>query len=128
MAAQVTDRDPLRAERFERAVGAADRVLRAWLAVADPKTLLLPDRLTGPGSGRAAGNTTREYTPHNSGADLYPYLILTAHLTQPDLLDGRLLEMLRNEVRYTTSSQARGARRAEPRHGRGGRAQPVWRR
>ncbi len=103
--AQVTDAILVRAERFERAVGAADRVLRAWLAVADPKTLLLPDRLTGPGSGRAAGNTTREYTPHNSGADLYPYLILTAHLTQPDLLDGRLLEMLRNEVRYTTSSQ-----------------------
>ena len=96
-----------RAERFERAVGAADRVLRAWLAEADPKTLLLPDRLTGPGDGRAAGNRTREYTPHNSGADLYPYLILTAHLTAPDLLDGRLLEMLRNEVRYTTSS-ARG--------------------
>ena len=103
--AHVTDAVAVRAERFERAVGAADRVLRAWLAEADPKTLLLPDRLTGPGSGRAAGNTTREYTPHNSGADLYPYLILTAHLTDPDLLDGRLLEMLRNEVRYTTSSQ-----------------------
>ena len=94
-----------RADRFERAVAAADRVLRAWLAQADAKTLLLPDRLTGPGSGRAAGNSTREYTPHNSGADLYPYLILTAHLTSPDLLDGRLLEMLRNELRFTTSSQ-----------------------
>ena len=94
-----------RAERFDRAVGAADRVLRAWLTHADPKTLLLPDRLAGPGDGRAPGNRTREYTPHNSGADLYPYLILTAHLTAPDLLDGRLLEMLRNELRYTTSSK-----------------------
>ncbi len=47
---------------------------------------------------------TREYTPHNSGADLYPYLILTADLTQPELLDGRLLQMLRNEVRYTTTT------------------------
>lgn len=103
--AQGPDALAVRAERFERAVGAADRVLRAWLSEADPKTLLLPDRLTGPGSGRAPGNLTREYTPHNSGADLYPYLILTAHLTSPDLLDGRLLEMLRNEVRYTTSSQ-----------------------
>ena len=93
-----------RAARFERAVGAADRVLRAWLTQADTKTLLLPDRLSGPGDGRAPGNRTREYTPHNSGADLYPYLILTAHLTAPDLLDGRLLEMLRNEVRFTTST------------------------
>jgi hypothetical protein len=93
-----------RAERFERAVAAADRVMRAWLDKADPETRLLPDRLFGPGDGRRDGNRTREYTPHNSGADLYPYLILTAHLTQPDLLDGVLLEMLRSEVRYTTST------------------------
>ena len=45
----------------------------------------------------------RVYTPHNSGADLYPYLILTAQLTDPDLYDGRMLEMLRNEMRYTTA-------------------------
>lgn len=94
-----------RAERFERAVAAADRVLRAWLEKADPRTGLLPDRLSGPGSGRAAGNLVREYTPHNSGADLYPYLILTAHLTSPDLLDGQLLRMLASDVRFTTSTQ-----------------------
>jgi len=45
---------------------------------------------------------SRLYTPHNSGADLYPYLILTAHLTDPEPYNGRLLEMLRNEIRYTT--------------------------
>jgi hypothetical protein len=33
---------------------------------------------------------------------LYPYLILTAHLTDPELYRGRLLHMLRNEVRHTT--------------------------
>ena len=81
--------------QFERAVGASDRVLRAWLAHADPETLLLPDR---PLPDRAR----RVYTPHNSGADLYPYLILTAHLTDPALYRGRMLEMLRNEVRHTT--------------------------
>ena len=93
-----------RAERFERAVGAADRAMRAWLSQADPETRLLPDRLVGPGDGRRDGNRSREYTPHNSGADLYPYLILTAHLTEPALLDGVLLEMLRSDVRYTTST------------------------
>ncbi|MGH9314825.1 MAG: hypothetical protein ACRD1S_16705, partial [Vicinamibacterales bacterium] len=50
-----------------------------------------------------AGTSTREYTPHNSGADLYPYLILTAHLTDPALYRGRMMEMLRNEVRYTSA-------------------------
>ena len=83
------------AAQFERAVQAADRLMRAWLQHADKRTLLLPDR-------PRADPASRVYTPHNSGADLYPYLILTAHLTDPDLYHGRLMEMLRNEVRYTT--------------------------
>ena len=84
-----------RGQQFERAVAAARRVLHAWLAHADAKTLLLPDR---PFPDRSR----RVYTPHNSGADLYPYLILTAHLTDPDLYTGRMMEMLRSEVRHTT--------------------------
>ena len=80
-------------EEFQRAVAASDRLMRAWLAKADPQTLLLPDRI---------GRTERVYTPHNSGADLYPYLILTANLTNPELYGGRMMEMLRNEIRYTT--------------------------
>jgi len=91
-----------RAARFERAVAASDRVLRAWLRHADPRTKLLPDRVAGPGGGLRPGERPR-YTPHNSGADLYPYLILTAHLTDPSMVDGVLLEMLRNEIRYTTA-------------------------
>jgi hypothetical protein len=93
----------IRGERFERAVGAMDRVLRVWLTHADGRTLLLPDRITGPGSGLAPGDRSRIYTPHNSGADLYPYLILTAELTDPDIYHGRMLEMLRNEIRYTNT-------------------------
>jgi len=84
-----------RGAEFERAVAASNRVLHAWLAHADARTLLLPDRPAIP-------EAERTYTPHNSGADLYPYLILTAELTDPELFHGRLLEMLRNEVRYTT--------------------------
>jgi hypothetical protein len=89
-----------RGQRFERAVSAMDRLLRAWLARADERTLLLPDRLTPPGASKPAA---REYTPHNSGADLYPYLILTSHLTDPELYRGRMMEMLRNEVRFTSA-------------------------
>lgn len=83
------------ASQFERAVQSARRVLQAWLAHADAETLLLPDR---PEPDRARW----VYTPHNSGADLYPYLILTAQLTDPETYRGRMMEMLRNEVRYTT--------------------------
>lgn len=90
------------ARRFDDIAGRMDRLMKAWLAHADPRTLLLPDRLPGGSRGLKPGDPTRLYTPHNSGADLYPYLILTAHLTDPELLHGRMLEMLRNEVRYTT--------------------------
>jgi hypothetical protein len=92
-----------RGRRFERALSAMERVMRAWLAHADQRTLLLPDRVPGPGAQSAAA-ISREYTPHNSGADLYPYLILTAHLTDPELYHGRMMEMLRNEVRYTSAA------------------------
>jgi hypothetical protein len=92
-----------RGQRFERAIAAMDRVMRVWLTHADPRTLLLPDRVPGPGSGLAPG-AAAPYTPHNSGADLYPYLILTAALTDPDLHRGRMMEMLRNEVRYTSAA------------------------
>jgi hypothetical protein len=93
----------LNGQRFERAVSAMQRVLRVWLTHADERTLLLPDRIPGPGSGLKPGDRTRLYTPHNSGADLYPYLILTAELTDPDLYRGRMMEMLRNEIRYTNT-------------------------
>lgn len=83
------------ARQFERSVHAAHRVMHAWMAHADPATLLLPDRPD-------RDHSRRIYTPHNSGADLYPYLILTAHLTDPELYRGRMMEMLRNEVQHTT--------------------------
>jgi hypothetical protein len=89
-----------RGRKFERALTAMDRLMRAWLKHADERTLLLPDRIAPPSGPPPA---KREYTPHNSGADLYPYLILTAHLTDPQLFHGRMMEMLRNEVRYTNA-------------------------
>jgi hypothetical protein len=82
--------------QFERTVAATRRLLQVWLTHADPRTLLLPDRLD-------AERSNWIYTPHNSGADLYPYLILTAQLTDPDLYEGRMVEMLRNEIRYTSA-------------------------
>ena len=91
--------------RFDEIAAAAQRVLKAWLSYADSRTLLLPDYLPG-WHGLKPGEDSRLYTPHNSGADLYPYLILTAFLTDPDLYRGRMLEMLRNEVRFTTQTDS----------------------
>ena len=82
--------------QFERSVAASQRLLHAWLMHADPRTLLLPDRLD-------ADRSKWIYTPHNSGADLYPYLVLTAQLTDPDIFEARMMEMLRNEVRFTSA-------------------------
>ena len=82
--------------QFDKTVAATERLLKAWLTHADAKTLLLPDRLD-------ADRTKWIYTPHNSGADLYPYLVLTAQLTDPDIYEGRMLEMLRNEIRFTSA-------------------------
>ena len=83
--------------QFERSVAASQRLLHAWLTHADARTLLLPDRLD-------ADRSKWIYTPHNSGADLYPYLVLTAQLTDPDLFEGRMIEMLRNEIRFTSAN------------------------
>ncbi|MBL8230223.1 MAG: hypothetical protein JNL98_17165, partial [Bryobacterales bacterium] len=68
--------------------------------------LLLPDRVAERDGKPLPPGSKRLYTPHNSGADLYPYLILTAHLTDPDLYHGRMMEMLRNEIRYTTVQES----------------------
>lgn len=93
------DRAHENGRRFEEAAAVSQRVLKAWLADADAKTLLLPDN---PGADRSKW----VYTPHNSGADLYSYLILTAELTDPDLYHGRMMDMLRNEIRYTTVQES----------------------
>lgn len=94
------------ARRFDESAHRMDRMLRAWIAHADAKTLLIPNRLPGgrPGRGLAPGERSRIYEPHNSGADLYPYLILAAEWTAPDLHRGPLLAMLRSEVRYTSTA------------------------
>ena len=72
--------------------------MHAWLKHADPKTLLLPDHLPVFRPGVPV------YTPHNSGADNYPYLIATAWFTDRAVFDGRMRDMLRNEIRLTNDA------------------------
>ena len=96
IAPAIVERARANGAEFEAAIAATRRLLHVWLSHADPRTLLLPDRLE-------ADRSKWIYTPHNSGADLYPYLILTAQITDPDLYEGRMIEMLRNEIRYTSA-------------------------
>ena len=84
--------------RSEEVFRRTRRTMNAWLAYADPRTLLLPDYLPGVKRTKAPMDL---YTPHNSGADNYPYLLATAFFTDRALYEGRLRDMLRNEIRYT---------------------------
>ncbi|HEY7510877.1 MAG TPA: hypothetical protein VIG50_11520, partial [Vicinamibacteria bacterium] len=86
--------------RVEEVFRRTRRMTHAWLAHADARTLLLPDFIPGYTRGQREMGV---YTPHNSGADNYPYLVATAFFTDRALFDGRLREMLRSDVQYTSA-------------------------
>jgi len=78
----------LAAEGFYR----CRRFVEGWLAHADPATGLIPRNL---GEGRDYWNG------RDCAADNYPFMVLTAAITDRPLLEGRLLDMLRTETRLT---------------------------
>ena len=63
----------------------------AWLNVADPVTLLIPDRMD-----------ETLYTPHNSAADNYPFMILNSYYTDQKFYLTTAKEMLFNELHFAT--------------------------
>jgi hypothetical protein len=69
------------------------RYVDGWLAHADPATGLIPRNL---------GDSRDYWNGRDSGADNYPFMVLTAALTDRALLQGRLLDMLRTETRLTS--------------------------
>lgn len=56
----------------------------AWLSTADPISLLVPDRM---------GESL--YTPHNSSADNYPFMILSSFCADRSFFNGTAFGMLR---------------------------------
>ena len=76
------------AEAFQR----CRRYVDGWLLHADPVTGLIPRNLTKSGG---------YWNGRDSGADNYPFMVLTAALIDRPLMQGRLLEMLRTEQRVT---------------------------
>lgn len=81
-----SERASMANECFERARG----VLDGWWALRDPVTGFFPRRVDDP-----------RWAPADNAADCFPFLVLSAHFTRPELLDG-LREVLRREVELTT--------------------------
>ncbi len=94
-------RKPLEANLFARAEANARlaneafyrcrRYVDGWLAHADPDTGLIPRNL----------RESNYWNGRDSAADNYPFMVLTAAMTDRPLLEGRLSDMLRTETRLT---------------------------
>ena len=65
----------------------------AWLTKTDSICGLIPTNLT---------NKFDLWEPHNSAADNYPFMVLTAYLLDRNLYEGKLLDMLKAEKRLTS--------------------------
>ena len=67
------------------------RYVEGWLKMADPVTGLIPRNIKD-----------NYWNPKDSGADNYPFMVLTAALTDRSLFEGRMMEMLRTEIKLTS--------------------------
>jgi hypothetical protein len=94
------------------------RFVEGWLRHADPKTGLIPRNL----------NQSKDiWNAWDSAADNYPFMVLTAVLTDRPMFEGRMLDMLRSEAILTPridslpdtySFSKQGFAEAEPNLGR----------
>lgn len=67
--------------------------VEGWLEQADPKTGLIPRNL---------GKKKDIWNAKDSAADNYPFMVLTAAITDQPLFNGRMLDMLRTETKLTS--------------------------
>ncbi|MBM3500972.1 MAG: hypothetical protein FJX74_20135, partial [Armatimonadetes bacterium] len=87
------DRDLARrhADQANELFARSHRFVEGWLAHRDPVSGLIPQNLQSP-----------VWTPENSAADNYPFMVLTAYFTDEALLAGPLTDILHEEIRLTT--------------------------
>ncbi len=76
-------------EGFER----CQRFVYDWLAHADPTTGLIPRNLT---------EDTDIWNAKDAAADNYPFMVLTAALTDQELFEGRMMDLLESETQLTS--------------------------
>ena len=67
--------------------------VKGWLAQADPTTGLIPRNLS---------RNKDIWNAQDSAADNYPFMVLTAAITDRPLFEGRMLDMLRTETKLTS--------------------------
>jgi hypothetical protein len=72
------------------------RYVAGWLAYADPKTGLLPRTINRP------GEDVDIWYPKDNAADNYPFMVLTAALTDRTLFEGRMFDILIAETKLTS--------------------------
>ncbi|MEF8845993.1 MAG: hypothetical protein V5A59_11005, partial [Bacteroidales bacterium] len=71
----------------------SNRYMNAWLEKADTETGLIPRNL---------GDSRDIWNAKDAAADNYPFMVLTASITNNELYKGRLTDMLRTEERLTS--------------------------
>ncbi|MBS1829836.1 MAG: hypothetical protein JST93_31340 [Acidobacteria bacterium] len=83
---QASHNAKLASEAYSR----SGRVLHAWLNLADPTTGLLPRMENNP-----------NWVVRDSAADLYPFMVIASHFTEPYLYRTSMLHILRQEMLLT---------------------------
>ncbi len=96
---QINKNDPDFAQALENGRLAGEGFRRChdfvigWLAYADPNTGLIPRNLS---------QNKDIWNAQDSAADNYPFMVLTAAITDRQLFEGRMLDMLRTETKLTS--------------------------
>ena len=80
-----------RARRANEGFFRCRRYVDGWLRLADPDSGLIP-----------RNRKQRFWNAKDSAADNYPFMVLTAAITDRALFDGRMREMLRSETKLTS--------------------------
>jgi len=86
---QASENAELANEGFRR----CNRYMDAWLEKADPETGLIPRNLSG---------SKDIWNAKDAAADNYPFMVLTASITDHELYKGKLSDMLLTEERLTS--------------------------
>lgn len=85
---RINNNAALAGESFSR----SHRFVEGWLKEADPTTGLIPRNLTGDSYWNAK----------DAAADNYPFMVITSYLTDQDLYEGRMKDMLATEIKLTS--------------------------
>lgn len=79
------------AQKANEALYRSHRFVEGWLKQCDPKTGLIPRNLRG----------DNYWNAQDAAADNYPFMVLTAFFTDEGLYKGKMLDMLKSEIKYT---------------------------